>query len=64
MGQLPPERLFPPLYNTSCVIFGPFWVKDTFKKRIDCKVNVGVIASTPRQPAGKQATAVCRGRRR
>ena len=44
MGQLIPERLkpFPPFYHTSLDLFGPFYVKDTVKRRTKRKIY-GII---------------------
>ena len=44
MGNLPEERLkpSPPFFRTSLDLFGPFFVKDTVKRRITRKVY-GVI---------------------
>ena len=47
MGTLPEDRFIPapPFYNTSLDFFGPFWIKDTVKRRVKRKV-FGVLYSS------------------
>ena len=47
MGSLPKDRFIhaPPFHNTVLDFFGPFWVKDTVKRRVKRKV-FGVLYSS------------------
>ena len=47
MGNLPIDRFIPapPFYNTTLAFFGPFWIKDTVKRRVKRKV-FGVLYSS------------------